>query len=81
MERNKSEKNLIQVYSEGEFYLEWSEVCEVIGLPRTTLLRTIKKLDLLAPEDVLYYKNRKLLKREWVFGFWHEVSKATMKNK
>lgn len=81
MERNKSEKSLVQVLAEGEYYLEWTEVCEVVGIPRTSLLRTINKLDLLTPEDVYYYKNRKLIKRDWAFGFWRQVSKATMAKK
>ena len=81
MERNKSEKPLVMVYANQEYYLEWSEVCEVIGMPRTSLLRTINKLDLLSPDDIFYYKNRKLLKRDWAFGFWQKVSKATMRNK
>lgn len=81
MEGNESEKSLVQVYAEGEYYLEWTEVCEVIGLPRTSLLRTINKLDLLTPDDIFYYKNRKLIKRDWTFGFWKQVSRVTLANK
>ncbi|HTO37599.1 MAG TPA: hypothetical protein VL021_04180 [Brumimicrobium sp.] len=81
MERNKSEKQLVQVLVEGEFYLEWSEVCQVVGLARTTLLRTIDKFDLLGPSDVVQYKNRNLIRKDWAFGFWKEVSKKTLANK
>ena len=81
MERNKSEKQLIMVLAEGQFYLEWSEACEVIGLPRTSLLRTIEKLDLLSPSDIYLYKNRKLIKKDWVFGFWKQVSLKSQEGK
>jgi hypothetical protein len=81
MEGNESKKDIVQVYYIGEFYLEWTEVCDVIGLPRTTLLRMIKNLDILKEEDVFYYKNRKLIKRNWVFEFWKMVSQKTLSNK
>lgn len=79
MERNNSQKDLVQVYAEGQFYLEWTEVCEVVGLPRTTLQRTIDRFELLTPEDVFYYKNRKLIKRDWAFNFWRLLSEQKRK--
>ena len=79
MERNNSQKDLVQVYAEGQFYLEWTEVCEVVGLPRTTLQRTIDRFELLTPEDVFYYKNRKLIKRDWAFNFWRLLSEQKIK--
>ena len=79
MERNNSQKDLVQVYAEGQFYLEWTEVCEVVGLPRTTLQRTIDRFELLTHEDVFYYKNRKLIKRDWAFNFWRLLSEQKRK--
>lgn len=74
MEGSSSEKDLIQVYYQGEFYLEWTEVCEVIGTPRTTVLRLVERYDLLPQDQVLHYKNRKLVKTQWAFDFWRNLT-------
>ena len=71
---SSSKKDLVQVYYQGCFYLEWSEVCEVLGMPRTTVLRLVEKFDLLPPDQVFHYKNRKLVKTEWAFDFWKNLN-------
>lgn len=76
MERNNQKKDLVRIIIEDEIYLEWSEALKVIGCPRTTLLRTIEDLSLLTENDYKIYKNRKLLKEDWVMNFWRNVSKA-----
>lgn len=78
MGNNVSEKDLVQIYAGGQFYLEWTEVCLVVGLPRTSLQRVIDKFNLLPPEDIYSYKNRKLIKRDWAFNFWRLLSEKKM---
>lgn len=81
MENNNRRKDLVYTVVQGEFYLEWSELLKVVSLPRTTLLRTIEKLSLLEDKDFITYKNRKLIKEEWVMNFWQSVSKKSWKGK
>ena len=57
--------------------MEWSEALKLIGGARTSVMRTIEKLSLLRDEDFILYKNRKLLREEWVLNFWKNVSLAS----
>jgi hypothetical protein len=74
MENTNRRKDLVYTIYEDKIYLEWSEALKVLNLPRTSLLRTIEKLSLLQDNDFVIYKNRKLLKEEWVMNFWRNVS-------
>jgi hypothetical protein len=74
MENTYRRKDLVYTIYDGQIYLEWSEALKVLNLPRTSLLRTIDKLSLLHDNDFVIYKNRKLLKEDWVMNFWRNVS-------
>ena len=76
MENNNHKKDLVYTIIDGTRYLEWSEALKVLATPRSTILRTIEDLCLLGEGDYKMYKNRKLLKEEWVMNFWRNVSKA-----
>lgn len=81
MESNNRRKDLVYTIIENEVYLEWSEALKVLKTPRTTLIRTIEDLSLLQEDDYVIYKNRKLLKEEWVMNFWKNVNKKSWKGK
>jgi len=81
MENTNHRKDVIYTVIQGEFYLEWSEALKVLKTPRTTLLRTIEDLELLEENDFVVYKNRKLLKEDWVFNFWRKVNSKRWGNK
>jgi hypothetical protein len=74
MENTGRRNDIFYTLYKGEVYLEWSEALKIIGTPRTSLLRTINKLSLLQEEDYITYKNRKLLKEDWVLNFWRNLN-------
>lgn len=74
MENNNLRNDLVYILYQGEIYMEWSEALKVLKVPRTSLLRTIEDLSLLTEDDYVMYKNRKLLREQWVLNFWRSVS-------
>lgn len=74
MEINNLPKGVVFTLIEGILYMEHSEACEYLGIPRTTLNRMNEKLSLLREGDYTIYKNHKLLKAGWVYDFWKRVS-------
>jgi hypothetical protein len=74
MEFNNLPKGVVFTLVDGVLYMEHSEACEYLGIPRTTLNRMSAKLSLLREGDFTIYKNRKLLKAGWVYDFWKRVS-------
>lgn len=63
-------KSLVEVIYQGNSYLEWDQVLEVIKVPSSTLYRLIRKGALLKDEHIFFYKNRKLIQTEWAINFW-----------
>lgn len=74
MELTNLPKDLVFTLIEGKLYLEHSEACSFLNIPRTTFNRMVEKLALLEDEDFTTYKNRKLLRAGWVYDFWKKVS-------
>lgn len=82
MDQHESQRDLLQVYFRGVYYLELTTICEdVLMIPKTTYLRSLKRYNLLSPEDTLEYKNRKLTKTSFVFEYWRKLSAAKLEEK
>jgi hypothetical protein len=78
MENSNFRKDVVYTVIEGKMYLEWSEAIAFLKMPRTSLMRTILKFNLLSENHVFMYKNRKLLEAQWVFDFWKNLSKRSL---
>ncbi len=74
MENSELRKDLVFTVINGILYLEHTEALEFLGVPRTTFNRMLNNLSLLEEGDMTYFKNRKLLRADFIFGFWKLVS-------